>query len=260
MKNVKQLFDLTGKTSLITGGSSGIGFAMAKGLAEAGSDVIICSRGRHGSIDEAVNKLQEEGVTARGYTCDVRDPASIDSLCSRVKDEFDRCDILVNNAGVTWGVPTEEMPLDKWNLVIETNLTGPFYLTQQIAKNFMVPQKKGSVIMIASAAAFIGGEIGIIGYTASKAGLLGMVRQLAVEWADHGIRTNAIAPSWFPSYMTRNFTSDDSPFRDELIAQVPTGRIGSPWELKGVIVFLASEASSYITGACIPVDGGFLAK
>ncbi|MHA1449589.1 MAG: SDR family NAD(P)-dependent oxidoreductase, partial [Candidatus Hodarchaeales archaeon] len=115
-------------------------------------------------------------------------------------------------------------------------------------------------IMISSIVAFKGGELGIIGYAASKSGMIGMVNQLAVEWATQGIRINAIAPSWFPSHMTRHFTNEDSPFYEEIISRIPMGRIGKPVELKGVVVFLASEASSYITGTTIPVDGGYLAK
>ncbi|MFX0091030.1 MAG: SDR family oxidoreductase [Candidatus Hodarchaeota archaeon] len=260
MKSVIELFDLTGKVSLVTGGATGIGFSMAQGLAEAGSDVIICGRGRHASVDEAADKLQEKGVRSKGYICDVSNPESVNNLCNHIMDDFSCVDVLVNNAGVSWGAPAAEMPLDRWNMVLKINLTGAFYITQQVVRNFMIPKQKGSIIMISSVSGFTGGEIGISGYAASKAGLIGLTRQLAIEWADQGIRINAIAPSWFPSYMTRHFTSEDSPMRDELIKRHPMGRLGKPWELKGVTIFLASEASSYITGVCIPVDGGFLAK
>jgi gluconate 5-dehydrogenase len=258
--DVKQLFDLTGKKALVTGGASGIGYTMAEGLAEAGAAVAICGRGRHGSLEEASSKLGKIGPEIVAIKCDVSIEEDILDLVKSLGDKGFSIDTLVNNAGVSWGHDSETMPLDRWNMVIDTNLTGLFVVTREVAKKFLIPKGDGSIINISSVSGMTGGEIGITAYSASKAGVIGMTKQLAIEWASLGIRVNAIAPSWFPSYMTRHFTGEESPFREQLLADCPFGRFGELWELKGPIVFLASRASSYITGTVIPVDGGYLAK
>ncbi|MFX1505851.1 MAG: SDR family oxidoreductase [Promethearchaeota archaeon] len=260
MTHVRELFDLSGKKALVTGGASGIGYSMAEGLAEAGAAVAICGRGRHGSLEEASANLGKIGPEIIPLKCDVSVEDDILELVTVLKEKDFSIDTLVNNAGVSWGEDSERMPLDRWNMVIETNLTGLFVITREIAKKFMFPRGNGSIINIASVSGMTGGEIGISAYSASKAGVIGMTKQLAIEWASVGIRVNAIAPSWFPSYMTRHFTGENSPYRELLLADCPFGRFGEPWELKGPVVFLASPASSYITGIVIPVDGGYLAK
>ncbi|MFX0015817.1 MAG: SDR family oxidoreductase [Promethearchaeota archaeon] len=260
MKNVKHLFDLTGKKALITGGATGIGYTMAEGLAEAGAAIAICGRGRHGSLESASSNLAKIGSEILAEKCDVSIEEEVIHLVHTLSDKDFTIDILVNNAGVSWGHETETLPLDRWNMVVETNLTGLFLVTREVAKEFMIPQGSGSIINITSISGMTGGEIGISGYSASKAGVIGITKQLAIEWASYGIRVNAIAPSWFPSYMTRHFTGDDSPYREQLLADNPFGRFGKPWELKGPVVFLASQASSYITGTIIPVDGGYISK
>ncbi|UCG04218.1 MAG: SDR family oxidoreductase [Candidatus Heimdallarchaeota archaeon] len=260
MTHVKQLFDLSGKKALVTGGASGIGYTMAEGLAEAGAAVAICGRGRHGSLEEASSSLEKIGSEIIAIKCDVSVEDDILELVKTLDDQNFPIDTLVNNAGVSWGHDSETMPLDRWNMVIETNLTGLFVVTREVAKKFMIPKGSGSIINIASVSGLTGGEIGIAAYSASKAGVIGITKQLAIEWASLGIRVNAIAPSWFPSYMTRHFTGEDSPYREVLLADCPFGRFGESWELKGPIVFLSSRASSYITGTVIPVDGGYLAK
>jgi NAD(P)-dependent dehydrogenase (short-subunit alcohol dehydrogenase family) len=258
--HIKELFDLSGKKALVTGGASGIGYSMAEGLAEAGAAVAICGRGRHGSLEEATTNLGKIGPEILALKCDVSIEEDILELVKTLEDENFSIDTLVNNAGVSWGEDSERMPLDRWNMVIETNLTGLFVVTREVAKKFMIPRGSGSIINIASVSGMAGGEIGITAYSASKAGVIGITKQLAIEWASIGIRVNAIAPSWFPSYMTRHFTGEDSPFREHLLSDCPFDRFGQPWELKGPVVFLASPASSYITGIVIPVDGGYLAK
>jgi len=260
LPHVKELFDLSGKKALVTGGASGIGYSMAEGLAEAGAAVCICGRGRHGSLEDAASNLGIIGPEILALKCDVSVEDDIIQLVKTMEDKEFSIDILVNNAGVSWGQDSEILPLDRWNMVIETNLTGLFLVTREVAKKFMIPNGTGSIINISSVSGMTGGEIGISAYSASKAGVIGMTKQLAIEWASLGIRVNAIAPSWFPSYMTRHFTGEDSPFREHLLADCPFGRFGKSWELKGSIVFLASRASSYITGTVIPVDGGYLAK
>ncbi|MFX0124517.1 MAG: SDR family oxidoreductase [Candidatus Hodarchaeota archaeon] len=260
MPHIKELFDLTGRKALVTGGASGIGYTMAEGLAEAGAAVTICGRGRHGSLEEASANLRKIGPEIYAIKCDVSIENDIIELMKTLEDKGFSIDTLVNNAGVTWGHDSETMPLDRWNMVIETNLTGLFVVTREVANRFMIPRGDGSIINISSVSGMTGGEIGISAYSASKAGVIGMTKQLAIEWSSLGIRVNAIAPSWFPSYMTRHFTGENSPYREQLLADSPFGRFGEPWELKGPVVFLASRASSYITGSVIPVDGGYLAK
>ncbi|MFX0084653.1 MAG: SDR family oxidoreductase [Candidatus Hodarchaeota archaeon] len=260
MTHVKKLFDLTGKKALITGGGTGIGYAMAEALAEAGASVAICGRGRHGNLDKAAIQIGEITSEAIALKCDVSQEAEILKLVEELDERYFSIDVLVNNAGVSWGHYSESMPLDRWNFVININLKGAFFMTKEIASKFMIPKGEGSIINITSVAAYTGGEVGISGYSASKAGLIGITKQLAIEWATYGIRVNAIAPSWFPSYMSRHFTSEESPYLRQLIEENPMRRLGELWELKGVVVFLASKASSYISGTVIPVDGGVLSK
>lgn len=260
MTNVKHLFDLTGKKALVTGGASGIGYTMAEALAEAGSAVAICGRGKHGNLEVAAEKLKKITSEAIALKCDVGVEFDILQLADQLEEVDFSVDILLNNAGLSWGHPSETMPIERWNMVIDVNLTGLFFVTKEIVNRFMIPKGEGSIINITSVSGYKGGEVGVQAYAASKAGLVGMTKQLAVEWAMMGIRVNAIAPSWFPSYMSRHFTSKDSPFRQQLIEGNPMKRLGEPWELKGTVVFLASKASSYITGTVIPVDGGLLSK
>ena len=215
-------------------------------MAEAGAAVAICGRGRHGSLEKASSTLAQIGPEVIAEKCDVSVEEEVKQLVRTINERDFSVDILVNNAGVSWGHDSETMPLDRWNMVIGINLTGLFVVTREMAKEFMIPKGSGSIINIASVSGMTGGEVGISAYSASKAGVIGMTKQLAIEWASAGIRVNAIAPSWFPSYMTRHFTGDESPFRDQLLADAPFGRFGELWELTGPIVFLARQASKYI--------------
>ena len=259
--NVSLLFSLDGKTGLVTGGATGIGYSMAEGLLEAGARVIICGRGRHGSLEAASKKLGQIGPEVVGINCDVSKEDDVQHLVSTITEMSLKVDVLVNNAGVTWGHPTESLALEKWKMVIDINLTGTFLMCREVITNFMLPRGQGgSIINIASVAAYKGGEIGLAAYNSSKAGVIGLTKQLAIEYASNGIRVNAIAPSWFPSYMSRFFTDEESPMRKTLENQNPMGRLGESWELKGVVVFLAGNASTYITGAVIPVDGGLMSQ
>lgn len=257
---MKQLFDLTGKFSLVTGGASGIGYSMAEGLAEAGSNVAICGRGRHGSLEEACKKLRETGAEIIHYQCDVSEEKDVIQMIENFKSQGFLLEILVNNAGISWGHPSETLSLEDFKKVINVNLKGAFLVTREVAKEFMIPVNSGSIINVASVSGYLGGEVGVAGYSASKAGLMGITRQLAIEWASFNIRVNAIAPSWFPSYMSRYFTAEESPIRQSLVEENPMGRLGEVWELKGIVVFLASKASSYVNGTVIPIDGGLLVK
>lgn len=254
MPTLTSLFDLCGKTAFITGGSRGLGAEIAEGLAEAGANLFLLAR-REQWLDPTVAAFREKGVACHGALCDVSDPAQVDSVVAQAVEEFGGIDILVNNAGVTWGAPPEDMPLDKWKQVIDVNLTGTWLCSQAVGRR-MLEQGGGVMVNVASIAGLVGSvgaEMSIPGYAASKAGVLGLTRELAAQWGRKGIRVNAIAPGFFPSRMTAKLLER---MQEQYEANVPLGRVGRAGELKGVVVFLASEASSYITGQTIVVDGG----
>jgi NAD(P)-dependent dehydrogenase (short-subunit alcohol dehydrogenase family) len=246
---VTDLFDLSGRVALVTGGSRGLGEEMAEGLAEAGASLMLLAR-RDQWLQPTVERFLARGFRCDGALCDVSDPVAV----RRVVDAMDRIDILINNAGVTWGQPAEEMPLDRWQTVLDTNLTGAFLFCQAAGRR-MIAQRKGAIVNVASIAGLIAmpESIHSAGYAASKGGLLAMTRELAAKWARHGVRVNAIAPGFFPSRMTEKVLERIGP---EVEARIPMGRVGGAGELKGVAVFLASAASAYITGQTIVVDGG----
>ncbi len=252
-KTVKELFDLSGRTAIVTGGSRGIGKEMAEGLAEAGASLMLCAR-RSEWLDETVNEFIERGFDTVGVTCDVSKPEDVEKLVAATIERFGRLDILINNAGISWGAMPEEMPLEKWQKVMDVNLTGCF-LTAQAAGREMLKRGSGSVINIASIAGMTSSANGpfYAGYVASKAGLIGLTRELAASWGRRGIRVNAIAPGFFHSRLA-------DPVLDIYERSIQENnvipRIGNEGELKGAVVFLASDASSYITGQTIVVDGG----
>jgi NAD(P)-dependent dehydrogenase (short-subunit alcohol dehydrogenase family) len=249
-----ELFDLSGKVAIVTGGGSGIGRQMAQGLAEQGANLVLCAR-KPERCEEAAAELEQLGVRAFGMRCDVRDPAEVDAVVSRTKDELGRIDILVNNAGTSWGAPAEDHPLDGWQKVIDVNLTGVF-LCSQAAGRVMIEQQGGKIVNIASVAAFGGAPpelMNAVAYNASKGGVVSFTRDLAVKWARHGINVNAIAPGWFRTDMNEVLL-DAQP--DAYFEHIPLRRFGGPDDLKGVVVFLASGASDYVTGHTLIVDGG----
>lgn len=254
MPTVKELFDLSGKVALVTGGSRGLGKEMAEGLAEAGASLMLLARRDHW-LTPAVEDFRARGIECEGALCNVSNPDEVQSSVEGTIERFGKIDILVNNAGVTWGTPAEEMPLDKWKMVIEINLTGAFLFSQRVGRE-MLKRKSGNIINVASIAGLKGStESGqhIVGYVAAKGGLIAMTRELAAKWARRGVRVNAIAPGFFPSRMTEKVLDEIQP---QIEGSVPMGRLGREGELKGVAVFLASDASSYITGQTIVVDGG----
>ncbi len=254
MANVRNLFDLSGKVALVTGGSRGLGREMAEGLAEAGASLMLVAR-REPWLTNTVTEMRAAGLACEGMACDVADPAQVDAAVRRTLEVYGGLHILVNNAGVAWGAPAEEMPLDKWQMVLDINLTGAFLFAQR-AGRIMLARGDGAIINVASVAGLVGTEPAspsTIGYTASKGGLISMTRELAARWGPRGIRVNAIAPGYFPSRMTEKVL----PLVEKAYCEhTPLGRIGQPGELKGVVVFLASAASAYITGQTIVVDGG----
>jgi gluconate 5-dehydrogenase len=255
MPHVSTLFSLSGKSVLITGGSRGLGEEMAEGLAEAGARLYLLAR-REQWLAPTLERFRGQGYEAHGSQCDVSNPEQVARSVAAAEQAMGSIDILVNNAGVTWGAPAEEMPLDKWRQVIDVNLTGTWLFSQEAGRRMIARGQGGVIINTASIAGLRGGvgdDISLVGYCASKAGVLGLTRELAGRWGRHGIRVNAIAPGFFPSRMADAMIEK---VRDRIEARTPLGRIGAPGELKGVVVFLASQAASYITGQTIVVDGG----
>lgn len=252
-KNVKELFDLSGKTAIVTGGSRGIGKEMAEGLAEAGASLMLCAR-REEWLDKTVDEFAARGFNVAGKVCDVSKAEDVQALVDETIAKFGSMDILINNAGVSWGAMPEEMTPEQWQKVIDVNLTGCFLMAQAAGRQ-MLEQGGGSIINIASIAGLTSSANGpfYAGYVASKAGLIGLTRELAASWGRRGIRVNAIAPGFFHSRLA-DAVIDVYERRIQEDNVIP--RIGNEGELKGTVVFLASEASSYITGQTIAVDGG----
>jgi gluconate 5-dehydrogenase len=250
---IAQLFDLTGKTAIVTGGSRGLGQEMAEGLAEAGARLMLCAR-REEWLTPTVQEMRASGFTVEGALCDVSKPADVQAVVDQTIAAYGKVDILINNAGVTWGEEPETMPVDKWQKVIDANLTGAFLFSQAAGRD-MLKRHWGRIINIASIAGLHGSVNGphYVGYAASKAGLMGLTRELAVSWGRKGIRVNAIAPGFFHSRLADAAIAKVEP---DIKASSPLPRVGAAGELKGVAVFLAADASNYITGQVIVVDGG----
>jgi NAD(P)-dependent dehydrogenase (short-subunit alcohol dehydrogenase family) len=249
----KRLFDLTGRTAIVTGGSIGLGRQMAEGLAEMGANLVLCARNQE-RCEEAAERLRRLGVKAVPLPCDVKDQASVQEVVSATLSQFGQIDILINNAGISWGAPAEELRLEDWNKVIETNLTGTFLCAQAVGR-VMIHQRRGKIINIASIAGLGGAppELPAIGYHASKGGVISFTKDLACKWAVHNIQVNAIAPGWFPTHMSNRVLERHG---DVFLSHIPMRRFGSDHDLKGAAVFLASDASSYVTGHVLVVDGG----
>ena len=252
-KKVNELFDLTGRTAIVTGGSRGLGKEMAEGLAEAGAAIVLCAR-RQEWLDETVDEFSKRGFTVRALVADVSNKDDVQNVVDDAVAEFGRIDILVNNAGTSWGAMPEDMPLEKWQKVIDVNLTGCFLMAQAAGRE-MLKHVSGSIINIASIAGMSSSANGpfYAGYAASKAGLIGLTRELAASWGRKGIRVNAVAPGFFHSRLADAVIDI---YETSIQENNVIPRIGREGELKGTVVFLASDASSYITGQTIVVDGG----
>jgi NAD(P)-dependent dehydrogenase (short-subunit alcohol dehydrogenase family) len=251
--SVKRLFDLTGRVAIVTGGSVGLGRQMAEGLAEMGANLVLCARKKERCL-QAAEDLQKLGVKTLALGCDVKNAKSIQDVVGTTVSQFGRIDILINNAGTSWGAPVEEMPLEAWNKVIETNLTGTFLFAQAAGK-VMIGQRRGKIINIASVAGLRGAppQLQAIGYHASKGGVISFTRDLACKWGQHNIQVNAIAPGWFPTEMSQVVIERN---KEYFLKRIPAGRFGDDKDLKGTAVFLASDASDYVTGHVLVVDGG----
>ena len=251
--SLSELFQLKNRVAIVTGGSRGLGQEMAEGLAEAGAALMLCAR-RDEWLTPSVEAMRARGFTVDGMLCDVSKPADVQAVVDKTIASFGRVDILINNAGVTWAAEPEDMPLDKWQRVVDVNLTGAFLFAQAAGRD-MLKRQHGRIINIASIAGMHASVQGphYAAYAATKAGLVGLTRELAVSWARKGIRVNAIAPGFFHSRLADGAIAMNEA---SIKASSPIPRVGDAGELKGVAVFLAADASNYITGQTIVVDGG----
>ena len=255
--HIRELFDLTGKVAVVTGGSRGLGKEIATGLGEAGAKLTITAR-REQELTSTRQELENAGIECLAMVADVSQVNGVKKMLAQTLEKWGKVDILVNNAGVVWGAPVMEMPLDRWDYVMNINAKGTFICCQEVGKE-MIKQKSGNIINISSSVgvAAIDPKSGqFIGYQASKAAINIMTKQLAVEWGIHNIRVNAVAPSFLATRLTDTLIERSG---ENMRRWIPMGRIGRADEIRGIAVFLASEASSYITGQIICVDGGMTA-
>ena len=254
-RTVQQLFDLTGKTALITGGSRGLGLQMAQALGEAGAKIILSSRKAEDLMASAA-VLKSSGLDVDWIAADCSREADIHALAQESIKRLGHVDILVNNAGAAWGAPAEDHPLDAWDKVMNLNIRGYFILSQHIAKHSMIPRRSGRIINLASIAGLGGNprEMTTIAYNTSKGAVVNFTRALGCEWGQYNITVNAICPGFFPSRMTVGTLKAMG--EEKLAAHAPLGRLGDDEDLKGLCVLYASDAGKHITGQCLAVDGG----
>lgn len=254
MATVKQLMNLEGRVSVVTGGATGLGLQMATGLAEAGSNIVICSR-KVENCETAAQQIERIGVKALAVGCDVTKPEQVEAMKDATLKKFGRVDVLINNAGRAWAAPPEDTPLDRWQQVFDLNITAPFLCAQALGRE-MIRLKRGKIVNIASIAGLVGRNpkaYSSIAYSASKGALVNFTRDLAVKWAQHNIQVNAICPGFFVTPLNQKLYEKN---RENIDREIPLGHTGGPDDLKGMAVLLSSDASNFITGAIIPVDGG----
>lgn len=256
---VSKLFDLSNKVAIVTGSGRGLGATMAKGLADAGAAVVICAR-TQADVDKTTAEITKSGGKAAGTTVDIAQRESCQRLIDFAVNTFGRVDVMVNNAAIDVIVPAEDVTDDAWDQIIDINLKGYFLCSQIAARQMLAQRSGGSIINITSICSVIGVR-GLTSYSASKGGVNQLTRVMAVEWATRGIRVNAIAPGYFQNIMQGAVTEHANPEKEKHIATfTPMGRRGHPDELIGPAVFLASDASSYVTGEVLLVDGGYTAQ
>jgi gluconate 5-dehydrogenase len=249
---MSELFSLKGRLALITGSGQGIGFALARGLAQHGAKVVLNGRSTE-KIDKAVAALRGEGFAAEASVFDVVDPAAVEAGIARIEKDIGPIDIVINNAGVQFRKPLEEFPDDKWQLLLQTNVTGVFNVGKAAARR-MIPRRRGKIINIASVMSELARPT-IAPYTATKGAVRNLTRGMCADWAKHGLQVNAIAPGFFRTELNKALTEDPE-FTGWLEKRTPTGRWGEVEELVGAAVFLASDASSFVNGHTLYVDGG----
>ena len=251
------LFDLSGKTALVTGASRGLGQAIAVGLAEAGAKVGITSRTLK-SLEETDALISGIGAHADTFELDVRDTSAAKLAVQKYTKRVGGVDILVNNAGYEEVRPSIDIDEELWDKISDTNLKGAFFCAQEAAKSMIASGRGGSIINVCSLTSYVGVPTAVP-YGSSKSGLLGMTRALSAEWAANRIRVNAIAPGYFRTDLTDEFYQDES-WQVAMLDKIPMREFGDANDLKGSVVFLASNASRYVTGQCVPIDGGYLAS
>jgi NAD(P)-dependent dehydrogenase (short-subunit alcohol dehydrogenase family) len=256
MTTVQKLFDLTGKTALVTGGSRGLGLQIAHALGEAGAKIMLSSR-KAEDLEVAAAELQAAGIDARWIAADCSKEDQTRRLADETVERMGPVDILVNNAGASWGAPAEDHPVEAWDKVMNLNVRGYFILSQQIARNSMIPGKRGGrIINIASIAGLNGNppEMKTLAYNTSKTAVIGFTQTLAAEWGKYGINVNAICPGFFMTKMAAGLIK--SLGEDKMAEKAPLGRLGDEDDLKGLALLYASAAGKHITGQWLAVDGG----
>ncbi|TVP82531.1 MAG: glucose 1-dehydrogenase [Alkalicoccus sp.] len=252
--HIQELFNLKDKTAIITGGGRGLGEQIAKAYAEAGANIVLCSR-KVDACQTVSDELQKSGTKTLALSCDVTKEEDVKKVVRKTMETFGRIDILVNNSGATWGAPAVEMPLEAWEKVIDVNVTGTF-LMSKAAGEVMIEQKAGKIINIASVAGFGGTDpklMDTIGYNTSKGAVMTFTKDLAVKWGRYNINVNAIAPGFFPTKLSKVIIEQGG---DQILERTPLSRFGSEDDLKGAAVFLASKAADFVTGDTVVVDGG----
>jgi len=254
-RTVKQLFDLTGQTALVTGGSRGLGLQMAHALGEAGARVMLSSR-KADDLQEAVAELKAAGIEADYIAADCGKEEDIRRLAQETVKKMGRIDILINNAGATWGAAAEVHPVAAWDKVMNLNVRGYFILAQEVANLSMIPNGRGRILNVASIAGLAGNppEMQTIAYNTSKGAVVNFTKALAGEWGQHGITVNAICPGFFPSKMTYGLLEKMG--AERMASHAPLRRLGDDEDLKGLTLLYASEAGKHITGQWLAVDGG----
>jgi len=251
---VLKLFDLTGQTALVTGGSRGLGLQIAEALGEAGAKIMLTSR-KAADLEEATALLQDKGIDARWIAADASQPADIERVVAETMERLGRIDILVNNAGATWGAPMESYPLEAWDKVMNLNVRSLFLFAKAVGKASMLPNRHGRILNIASIAGLAGSlDMQFIAYGTSKGAVVNFTRTLAGEWGPHGITVNALAPGFFPSKMTQGVLAHFG--AEKLASAAPLRRLGDDDDLKGAALLFASAAGKHITGQILAVDGG----
>jgi NAD(P)-dependent dehydrogenase (short-subunit alcohol dehydrogenase family) len=252
---VQKLFDLSGKTALITGGSRGLGLQMAHALGEAGAKLMLCSR-KAEDLEQAAAELKAAGIDAQWIAADCSKEEDTRRLADQTLAKLGAIDILVNNAGASWGAPAEDHPVPAWDKVMNLNVRGYFILAQQVARIAMIPKRYGRIINIASIAGLNGNppEMQTLAYNTSKTAVIGFTKTLAAEWGKYNINVNAICPGFFMTKMAAGLITHLG--EDKMAAKAPLGRLGDEDDLKGLTLLYASEAGKHITGQWLAVDGG----
>ncbi len=254
MATIRELFDLTGRTALVTGGSRGLGLQMAEALGEQGARLVITSR-KQAELDDAVAHLKQRGIEVMAVASDLSKESAVAPLVDAAMKQLGHIDILINNAGATWGAPAEDHPLDAWDKVMNLNVRSIFLLSQAVGKQSMIPRRYGRIVNIASIAGLSGNgpDMQTLAYNTSKAAVINFTRTLAGEWGKYGITVNALAPGFFPSKMSRGLLEK---MGDAAAERAPLRRLGDEEDLKGAVLLFATDAGKHITGQTLAVDGG----